>query len=161
MHPTTTLPRPWLIDAQGGRVRGEPLEGDVADILSLQDEAMAARAALVAMSRHLQHATAVGRPAPIVADMRARLSSPAIGDLVVEVTSGYRQARARAGDWYRALGVLLLHRRELVDPGEGPGDELTDEAWYIQYGPAPDDVCRWANSDFEVVPWSRDVLPGF
>jgi hypothetical protein len=52
------------------------------------------------------------------------------------------------GNWYRGVGILLARRRER------PCDAAprTEEAWYIQYGPHPDDVCRWANSSFTTVP---------
>src|SRR6187401_1829374 len=101
------LPQPWL-NADGTRVRGTQLTGDLAAILSLEEETMPARRALAIMSAHLSTATHVGHPAPIVAEMGERLRHPIPGDVVVESTSGRYSALRRAGDWYRALGVLLV-----------------------------------------------------
>lgn len=171
MGPTTVAPmQPWLT-ADGGRVRGEALAGDLAAILSLEDEAMPGRRAMVALCWHLRNATLVGNPAPIVARMWERLRSPVVGDMVVESTRGYYDAHHERGDWYRGVGILVAVRREwsttdaewTAETADDP-DLMTednrskDHAWYIQYGPAPDDVCRWGNCEFMMVPWRKDHL---
>lgn len=168
MTVTTEPGQPWLL-ADGSRVRGEALTGDLAAILSLEDEAMPARRAIAALSWHLRQATLVGRPAPIVHEMEERTRTVRPGDLVVESTQGYYAADAERGDWYRGIGVLLLTRREWVSTDdewaaeramEGYGDDerIADERIYIQYGPSPDDVCRWENCEFRMVPWYRKAM---
>lgn len=154
--------QPWL-NPDGSRVRGSQLAGDLAAILSPEEETMPARRALIAMSANLKRATLVGSPAPIVADMGDRLRKPQPGDLVVEDSQGHYLARKQVGDWYRALGVLLLQRREWVSTdgdwraemaaeGYGEDERVSEDVTYIQYGPAPEDVCRWHNCEFRMVP---------
>lgn len=131
------------------------------DLLSLDERAMPVRKAIVVLARHLSTACMVGNPAPVVERMGARLRSPQVGDLVVESTTAMRQ---RNDDWYRGFGYLVEHRREwwhtdedwahatAEDPGAWGDERPTDEAWYVQYGPQPEDVCRWTNADFLVIP---------
>lgn len=156
------LPQPWL-NADGTRIRGTQLTGDLAAILSLEEETMPARRALIIMSMHLQSATLVGNPAPTVARMYNRIKHPILGDVVVESTSGQYAAQHRRGDWYRALGVLLAQRKEwastddewAAEVAEDPylGDQRTGDTYtYVQYGPDPGDICRWTNCSFDMVP---------
>jgi hypothetical protein len=136
------------------------------DLLSLDDRAVAHRDALIAMARHLSSATLVGHPAPVVRRIRDRLDQPEPGDLVVtvEVMHGNRDTDTRI----KGLGIFLGEREEWdstdeqwaafceqeraggYDP-EADGRE-TDRAFYIQYGPAAGDVCRWVNSRAVVLP---------
>lgn len=132
---------------------------DQDDLLSLDERAMPVREALVALARHLSTATGVGNPAPVVAAMNARLWKPVVGDLVVEVTAIMRRRRPD-DDWYRGFGYLVEHRTEWMHTDEAwtevadewDNERPTDEAWYVQYGPDPADVCRWTNCDFLLVP---------
>ena len=106
---------------------------------------------------------------------------PRAGDLVIEVTALHRDdpERIRTG-----FGILLTHRDEWWTtaaewdaaiaqerswhdehyPGEPFDADATlgrrsvDHAWYVQYGPAPGDVCRWTNCSFVVLPTSMDDL---
>jgi hypothetical protein len=62
------------------------------------------------------------------------------------------------------FGILIAHREEWaqtdeeyqqsIDAGEVGADDKRwrDSAWYVQYGPQPDDVCRWVNCSFIAVP---------
>jgi hypothetical protein len=156
------LPQPWH-NADGTRVCGTELTGDLAAILSLEEEAMPARRALIIMSAHLSTATLVGNPAPIVSRMSERLRHPIPGDVVVESTSGRYSAQRRAGDWYRGLGVLLVQRKEWASTDDEwaaavaedsyLADQRTSDTYtYVQYGPDPGDVCRWTNCEFTMVP---------
>jgi hypothetical protein len=131
------------------------------DLLSLDERAAAHRVATMALCRHLQRATLVGNPAPIVRRMWDRLTRPEVGDLVVETTLGLQFTREHT----RAMGYLLAAREEWYESAaewaifeaEYPEDayednRATDDAWYIQYGPNPGDVCRWTNCEFMTVP---------
>lgn len=131
------------------------------DLLSLEDSGVAHRDALIGMARLLYKTTLVGNPAPIVEDIYKRLSAPQPGDLVVELSVLYTRDPAKR---LKGLGILLEKRTEWRDTdedwaalvGEGavyPDDErFTDEAWYVQYGPSAEDVCRWTNCTFIAVP---------
>src|SRR5215467_3292917 len=130
------------------------------DLLSLDERAVAHWNALIAMAKHLRTACGVGNPAPIVADIGKRIHNPQVGDLVVECTRviwGHR--RTSDDDRLKGLGYLVEHRTEwahtddewqraLTEDGYEADERPTDEAWYVQYGPDPGDVCRWTNCDF-------------
>jgi hypothetical protein len=164
----------------------QPREGitgtlhDPPGILSLEEDAVEVRRALMGATRCLMRATLVGNPAPVVARMSTRMRDPQPGDLVMETSS---TCRLQAEDFCRAFGILLAHRTEwwttdaeweqsvageraahkefLRGPYAIPGDRdepwepderMTDHAWYVQYGPQPQDVCRWVNCEFAAVP---------
>jgi hypothetical protein len=132
-------------------------------LLSLDENATTHRAALITLAFHLRSACMVGNPAPVVDRMAARILDPQIGDLVVETTRGRRR-----DDSYLALGFLVERRQEWWSSDEdwerykAEDDSLTDaerttaEAWYVQYGSAAGDICRWTNCSFMVVPTSVD-----
>lgn len=136
------------------------------DLLRIDEESVPHRDALIAMARHLQSATLVGNPAPLVADMYQRITHPQIGDLVVETAALYRWRKP--DDRLKSLGYLLEHRTEWCHTdaewaaavAEGPWDEEdnrpTDHAWYVQYAPNPEAVCRWVNCSFLVLPITID-----
>jgi hypothetical protein len=183
-----TVADPFGIDRNPERTEFEPLPGEVLPqphegitgvdrtgsyLLSLDDEAIAHRDALIAMADLLRSACMVGSPAPIVEHMSRRLSSPQVGDLVVEDS-----ARMRTADTERRIkgfGYLVARRREWGSTdeqwdeykraeAEGPyphevGEHermVEPDAWYIQYGPNPADVCRWENCGFTVLPIGED-----
>jgi hypothetical protein len=123
--------------------------------------------AIYALSWHLRSATLVGNPAPVVAEIYDRMRHPQVDDLVVESTRGHYDAHAERGDWYRGIGILIAVQREWLstddewaaDPDSAFDDNRASDEWtYVQYGPAPEDVCRWGNCEFMMVPWSRDQL---
>lgn len=132
------------------------------DLLSLDMVAVAHREALIAMAWHLRDATMVGHPAPIAAQIYQRLKSPQPGDLVVE--PGMAVYSKDLDTRIKALGYLIEKREEwwltdedwealkVEDGGLTDEDRQTDEAWYIQYGPDPADICRWVNCTFITVP---------
>jgi hypothetical protein len=116
-------------------------------VLSLDASvAVGVRRLLRGVSYHLGRATLVGNAAPVIVDMRERMRHPKPGDLVVE------QSRRQVDDdtAVKSVGILVEHRREHF----GEGDEAwSEDAWYVQYGPEPEDVCRWVNADFAAIPW--------
>lgn len=136
------------------------------DLLSLEDSALAHRDALTTVAFHLHGAMLVGNPAPKVRGMWERVREPQIGDFVVEVTRGHY---SKDPDLRRkAFGVLLATREEytttdaqwaeLIAEYPEEDERLTDTAWYIQYGSAGRDVCRWTNCRFYMVPITMDVI---
>jgi len=141
-------------------------------LLSLDMRAVAHRDALRVLAHHLHTACLVGNPAPNVQRMYERITRPQVGDLVVEISSFYRRRSLGDDAWLdhrtKALGILLEHRREwwqtdeewqreiTEDPDLADDGRVTDDAWYVQYGQAAADVCRWTNCDFIVVPMDSD-----
>jgi hypothetical protein len=145
----------------------QPREGitgtlrDEDDLLSLDEKAIPRRAMMCAMAKCLQRAVTVGQPAPVVQRMSERMRHPQPGDLVVETSRMGRQHPD-----VEAFGILLAHRREwwstdaewaaemAGEPEElrGTDNRPTDHAWYVQYGPRPEDVCRWVNCEFIAIP---------
>lgn len=135
-------------------------------LLELDTDAIPHRDALGAMAYHLIRASLVGNPAPITKKIYNRVSSPQVGDLVVEQSVMYRGGE---DDRLKGFGILLAHREEWAETDEQYATWVAEEpywssvqersvvdAWYIQYGNAPVDVCRWTNSDFYAIPTSID-----
>ena len=132
------------------------------DLLSLDERATAHRDALIAVALHLDDACQVGNPAPKVQRMYERIRSPQLGDLVVESTRV--PWTTNHIDRIKGFGYLVEHRREwwstndqwnrkLAEGEVDPDDTRPiDEAWYVQYGPNPADICRWTNAQVLVVP---------
>lgn len=129
-------------------------------LLDLDERAIPHRDALATMAFHLQRASMVGNPAPVVSEIWDRISEPKVGDLVAEVTYWFpsRDEDHRA----RSLGILIERRAEWAcsdeqweqwqaeDPdGERP---IERDAWYIQYGSKAADICRWTNCMFVAIP---------
>lgn len=131
-------------------------------LLALDGSAEAHRFALIGIARLLYKTTLVGNPAPIVEDIYKRLTTPQPGDLVVELSVLYTRDPDKR---LKGLGILLEKRTEWHDTDEAwaaavaegavyPDDErFTDEAWYVQYGPSAEDVCRWTDCSFIALPY--------
>ena len=135
------------------------------DLLSLDDKAIARRHLMAGTAMALYSAVLVGDPAPVVAKMWARMKDPRPGDLVLEPASTYRRD---TDSIIKGFGILIEHRKEWMstdkewaaetaaEPGIDPvRDRYADDAWYIQYGPHAEDVCRWTNAEFIAVPTDR------
>lgn len=163
-------------------IAGTARTGD--DLLSLEDAALPRRRMMIAIARHLRQATMVGQPAPVVQRMNDRMRSPQPGDLVVETSrtiwggrglevEGFGILLAHRKEWWetdaewaatveqeRASHEEFL-RGPYAHPGDAdqpwePDDRSTDHAWYVQYGPAEKDVCRWVNCEFITIPVDGD-----
>lgn len=129
--------------------------------LSLDEAIVPVRDWLRGFARHLQRATLVGDPAPVVARMFDRITHPQPGDLVVESSTLYRPFDDTV---IKGVGFLVLERREwwqtdeeyqadiAADAQYADEERTTDHAWYIQYGPHAVDICRWTNCSFVVLP---------
>lgn len=66
------------------------------------------------------------------------------------------QARADHEAFLRGPYAQPGDADEPFDAEDSIGPRPTDHAWYVQYGPQPDDVYRWVNCAFMVVPTDRD-----
>jgi hypothetical protein len=151
------------------------------DLLSLNPPALARRRLMCGMADCLQAACLVGDPAPVVARMWERMKTPQPGDLVIEDTAriGWRGDADRQvkgfgilithrrewwhtdAEWAAELEQERAAHEEFLrgkysQPGDGPfnpadHERPTDHAWYIQYGPAAADICRWVNCGFTAV----------
>lgn len=133
------------------------------DLLALDDKAIARRLMMIGTAKALHTATLVGNPAPVVAEMYARMRDPRPGDLVMEVGVPFR--RNDPDGQIKGFGILIAHRKEWASTdaewaatlAEEPDlvadeDRMHDHAWYVQYGPAAEDVCRWTNCEFIAIP---------
>lgn len=131
------------------------------DLLGLDDKAIARRLMMIGTARALHSAVLVGNPAPKVAEMYARMRDLRPGDLVMEVTHHGHDTDTKI----KGFGILIAYRDEWMSTGEEWAAELAedrdldpvadrfhDHAWYVQYGPAAEDVCRWTNCEFIAVP---------
>jgi hypothetical protein len=99
------------------------------------------------------------------------MRDPQPGDWVVETTV-VMSRRASDDDRLKGFGVLLARRWEYAstdaDWAAAMADEHPDlrsdenrprqDSWYVQYGPQPEDVCRWGNCDFVMAPIRRDAF---
>jgi hypothetical protein len=181
-RPGTTHPQPWEGMRGTGTTRTDGL-------LSLEENAIAHREIITATVMCLGRAVNVGHPAPIVQRMGERLRTPRPGDLVVypEITANRRRDLATR---LKAFGVLLAQRDEwlhtddewlsedaddpygssfaqwtagtprVYDPLRHPARPVESRVYYVQYGPNPDDICRWTDAAFTTVPtWLTYDVP--
>ena len=132
-------------------------------LLDLDMRALPHRDALASLAFHLQTASCVGNAAPNTKRVWDRISKPQVGDLVVEYTYWFpnRDVDHRA----KSLGILVEKRVEWAcsdeewarweaeDPEAYDGERPVErDAWYVQYGSAAADICRWTNCMFLAVP---------
>lgn len=109
--------------------------------LSLEDSALAARVQIIVMASHLYRSTLIGNAPPVTRELFQAMAHPEVGDLVVEQTITMLRIRRDPEAAVQGLGYLLETRTE--------GHE---QVWYVQYGPAPEDVVRWVNAMFIAIP---------
>jgi hypothetical protein len=144
-------------------------------LLGLDETSLAWRKMLCVLADHIGHATLVGSPAPIVERMLVRMSKPEPGDYVYERAMSRPGARGEQGpvEFAHVTGFLLRQAQEPMWTEEewqaeldwydkhprnsGPPERPTERIWYIQYGPSDDDVCRWGNATFTMIPLDRDL----
>ncbi len=141
----------------------QPMEGiqgiDMSNIalLSLEDNALTVRLMMMRLFKYLWEAVLVGNPAPNVRRMFERMRNPQIDDLVIESSAVFSEDP-------KGLGLLLDHRDEWWQTDEEWATSLSEDldlkdedrqsehVWYIQYGCAAIDICRWTNCSFVMVP---------
>lgn len=126
-------------------------------LVSLAGALLPARDAIFGVGWNLYRVTIVGSPAPLVAKMRDRIHQPEPGDYVGILDTAYRRNMTDAERLHRC-GYLVACRRELMhtddewraalEAGEWREDDKrpSDDAIYVQYGPAPGDLARWTNA---------------
>lgn len=132
------------------------------DLLEMNDRALLRRSLMLNLASAFLDSVVPGSSAMGNQELYSRMSTPRIGDLVMENTTAQnREAdlKTRA----MAFGILLDHRREWAhtdaqwvqycteNPDTEPEDRPSCAAWYIQYGPNAKDVCRWHNCAFWTV----------
>jgi len=101
--------------------------------------------------------------APIGRALAERRHDPRPGDLVVIPDALSRRATSTddKSTQLMGLGYLVEGRYEpavteeiWAEYGESDwgGECPREKAWYVQYGPNPEDVCRWENASCQAVP---------
>lgn len=121
-------------------------------LLSLDERDVAWRLDLAAAVHEMVSALIAHRTAHQQA-LYERMTHPRPGDYVYEVSFIYGRPDHRE----RYTGYLL---RVADEPYEDHDDEPppTRDVWYVQYGPADDDVVRWENCTFRVIPIGSDTF---
>lgn len=120
------------------------------ELLSLDDAAIPRRDALITLTLRQWNVYAEAASwDPEVAPRYERMKYPQVGDLVVEHTRAARSSDPIRRQ--RGFGFLLAERIETMADSD-PDDPTMETAWYVQYGPAAGDVCRWVNCEFLTVP---------
>jgi hypothetical protein len=82
-----------------------------------------------------------------------RMSRPYIGDLVMEYSRGWWSNDLRIRAW--SFGVLVGKRVEWQKPEQGTRLPESCLAHYVRWGRGTDDIQRWENSQFMLVPVGR------
>lgn len=108
-------------------------------LLGLDDVSLAYRRALIIMAQHLAESTTLGNQSSMAKHMSTRLRNPKPGDFVWEQTS------------------IALNREHTVY-GFGRLVRFDGDTYVVQYGPNPEDVVRWRNARFLVVPVDIDAF---
>jgi hypothetical protein len=132
--------------------------------LSLEDDEQQVRRLIARLAHETWESVCVGNPAPIVADRADRMRHPQPGDLVVEHSALYLASYSTdpaIEHVYKGVGYLVAVQEEPFYSEEAiahaPDDyteedrAMTEKVWYVQYGPDPEDVCRWVNCDFVAI----------
>lgn len=144
-------------------IRGQDLT-HLGDLLCLGDEAQAHRSLIVSTAHLVMHVCLALNPTPNQQQIDHRLRHPRVGDLVFEETSfwgSYRKGHPLEGNaWCKGFGFLIDERVEWAHTDEAweqleeehGGNRPTDHAWYVQFGPSPEDVCRWVNCSMIAIP---------
>lgn len=137
------------------------------DLLSLDPAALRRRVIILDIARSLWQATLRGAHNEYGRSAYERMSKPRMGDLVVETMGMAHPSKAdRDGSALaiHSFGIMLGERTEWACTNEKwqeyveedsdltDDDRATDTAIYVQYGPEPEDVCRWVNCSIIALP---------
>lgn len=132
------------------------------DLPDFTEAGDAIRERLYGLARCLCEAVLVDNPCPKVEAMADRMLNPQVGDLGVVTDALYREVWW--GGWQHGVGYLLAHRSEpvpewddLESPEGGPFSNPGEDVFYVQYGPDPEDVCRWVNAEFRSLTLSSQL----
>jgi hypothetical protein len=98
--------------------------------------------------------------APIGIDWQRRYRKPKPGELCF-ATDHAINPRAEPGTAMKSFGYFLGEQQEPIyddetwaevqDQYDDQTECPTERIFYIQYGPKPDDVCRWENAQCQVI----------
>ena len=121
--------------------------------LTLTPESVATRALIRELVSRVYLSGLMGT-APAALRAHRRASNPLPGDLVAEQSA---QGRRDPDIILKSCGFLVAGPRAewahtddewgaVKAEWEGDPRPVEREAWYIQYGPSPEDVCRWTNA---------------
>ncbi|HET7055734.1 MAG TPA: hypothetical protein VFI12_04675 [Thermomicrobiales bacterium] len=139
------------------RMTGTDRTGD--PLLSLDEACIALRQLLISSQWYSTYL--FGMPgAPIGERWHRRYREPRPGELCF-VTDHAINPRADDDTIVKSFGYFLGEQQEPIydwdtwvmvqDQYDDMVECPTERVFYIQYGPAPDDVCRWANADHQVI----------
>lgn len=142
------------------------------DLLSLSDRAYPRRVMTLRLFESFYHAvTRNSSRDPDLLKAYQWIIRPEIGDLVVEMSAlwtawGLDPEKTRERKTH-GFGILVAKRQEwacsddewqtMLEEEPEYGERPTDIGWYVQYGPKPADVCRWANCMFLAIPTEEIV----
>lgn len=115
-------------------------------LLSLEPADVEWRALLASVAHELFEAVIISRT-PHQTALYHRMSHPVPGDYVFEVTTYWRGGPHSTG----FLQKTANEPYEDYDDDPAP----TRDVWYVQYGPADDDVVRWEDCRFYTIPVDR------
>jgi hypothetical protein len=116
-------------------------------LLGVTDQDLAYRDALMQVTSHMIGAAL---RTPYGSGYYERMNRPDVGDLVMEYTRGWWSNDLRIRAW--SFGVLVGHREEWFTPRS---ENRFGSVYYVRWGRGADDVQRWENSKFMLVPIGR------
>lgn len=129
-----------------------PVQASVAQLglLGVTDQDLAYRDALMQVTSHMIGAAL---RTPYGSGYYERMHRPYVGDLVMEYTRGWWSNDLRIRAW--SFGVMVAQREEWAVPKSEDGYRESGLVHYIRWGRGSDDVQRWENSQFVLVPIDR------
>lgn len=143
------------------RLRGTDRTGD--PLLTL-DEAFLPFRSLVMISQWYATYMMGMAGSPIGQRWQSRYRKPVPGDLCYAIDHALyapTDPRFNADTVMKSFGYFLGEQQEPIyddatwaevqDQYDGRKDCPTERIFYIQYGPKPDDVCRWENASCQVI----------
>jgi len=126
------------------------------------------------------HSATLFHPGSRYREIHEQMTEPKPGDLVIEQSTSYSN---KFDPTLGGFGILLAkrHEWETTDeeyakwcatrdqddraagfapstPEEHARDRMTDTAWYVQYGPDPENVYRWVNARCVALPFTVEKL---
>lgn len=121
-------------------------------LLGVSDQDLAYRDALMQSTSHMIGAAL---RTPHGSGYYERLDNPYVGELVMEYTKGWWSHDLRIRAW--SFGVLVSRRQEWLKSIDEHRRE-SGVASYVRWGRGDQDVQRWENSKFVLVPVERDTF---
>lgn len=139
------------------RLHGTDRTGD--PLLSLDEACLPIRVLVMSSQWYATYLFGMAG-APIGINWQRRYREPRPGDLCF-ATDHAINPRADADTLLKSFGYFLGEQREPIyddetwakvqDQYDDRKDCPTERVFYIQYGPKPDDVCRWEDAQCQVI----------